>query len=296
MIQSIAGKYPSPSRIACSLCGGALEVSSYVVTDFDLRECKNCDLVYNADRNAQDVESVEAFTDEFFASYAEHPLMHRIELRRFERLSDTGTLQGLTVVDVGSGDGRFLSLLASRGAIPIGVELNDKQRNRGAAKGISSFATLADLEKSHLGDIDLIYCSHTLEHFLDPFDALKRMFRLLRPGGGLDITVPCLNKATFKLERFLRKFETQGGWGIFYPEHLTYFNRESLQKMVERAGFQTLSIRPGVLGENMIRKYFHSEFVTSLLFYGFVHPLLWLLFPFQWTPNLCLLARKPLSS
>jgi SAM-dependent methyltransferase len=38
--------------------------------------------------------------------------------------------------------------------------------------------------------LDFVYSSHTLEHMVDPFEALINWFRILKPGGHLIISVP----------------------------------------------------------------------------------------------------------
>jgi SAM-dependent methyltransferase len=279
-------------RLDCDLCGSALEPVEYPGVSLRLKTCRPCGLIYNAARESLLSEEIESFTDEFFEDCGKHPLMFHTEYERLLDLMDRKSLRQVTVADVGCGAGLFLEYLRGKGAEVIGVEANEALRGQLRDKGIRAFSGLEDLE-AHLGsEIDIVYCSHTLEHLISPFESLKAMHRILREGGGLSVTVPCLNRLTFPLERLIRRFGVRSGWGIFYSVHLTYFNKTSLKRMVERADFRNIRFKPGVLGENLLRKRVKGEFwVRSLYRFG-VLPLLALAALVDFTPNLALLARK----
>jgi 2-polyprenyl-3-methyl-5-hydroxy-6-metoxy-1,4-benzoquinol methylase len=72
---------------------------------------------------------------------------------------------------------------------------------------------------------------HVLEHFLDPFGALKQIRTMLRPGGLIVIEVPNLHSAKFVLAR--HKWE--GGNHPLY--HRTFFTSRTLTRALREAGF-----------------------------------------------------------
>jgi len=105
---------------------------------------------------------------------------------------------GRRVLDYGSGDGTFLALLAGgRGApaVAVGAELQDSVvedcRTRFSAVDRLHFVRVCDLDDGEYdGAFDMVFCMEVLEHVLEPLDSLRRMNRLLAPGGRIVISVP----------------------------------------------------------------------------------------------------------
>lgn len=82
---------------------------------------------------------------------------------------------------------------------------------------------------------ELIWVSHVLEHVIDPEGLLDKLRDSLSPNGRAVITVP---NDDSDFQRFLKK----GGyvshdWWIAPPEHLTFFNVETFQRLAEHQGF-----------------------------------------------------------
>jgi len=97
-----------------------------------------------------------------------------------------------TVIDLGTGSGRMLSLLAPRAGSAIGLDLSQQMLN--IARARTREAGLSGIDFRH-GDIlatrlngasaDLVIIHQVLHFLADPGQALKEAARLLRPGGRL---------------------------------------------------------------------------------------------------------------
>jgi hypothetical protein len=77
---------------------------------------------------------------------------------------------------------------------------------------------------------------HVLEHVLDPEAILDRLRGLLAPGGVLAVTVP---NDFSPLQLAARKAgQIDGDFWVAPPQHLNYFNADSLPRLFERMGYE----------------------------------------------------------
>jgi SAM-dependent methyltransferase len=148
------------------------------------------------------------------------------------------------------GEGRLLDV----GCGP-GVNLQTLQEQGWDVHGIEMSETAAALARQRVGDrihhgtletapyaaesFDVIFMSHSLEHMFSPVATLERVRRLLKPAGVLIIAVP--NAGSLEARLF-------GKWWVPWdpPRHLYHFEKRTLQKVLERAGFRVARMRTAV--------------------------------------------------
>lgn len=142
------------------------------------------------------------------------------------------------ILDVGCGLGYFLDVAQDVGFGVTGIEFNP-----GAIRQMKEKYAFPVYEGSlhsipaSAGQFDVITMFDVIEHLHDPFGDMKKMFELLQPGGGVAITT--MDSESFssrllgmRLEDFRR-----------IREHLYFFSRESLTKVLESAGFRVYAIK-----------------------------------------------------
>ncbi|HEY3860528.1 MAG TPA: class I SAM-dependent methyltransferase [Verrucomicrobiae bacterium] len=84
---------------------------------------------------------------------------------------------------------------------------------------------------------DVVICHHTLEHVMNPPDALTEMRRLLKPGGRLLLHVP------------LEREEKYQSFNPAEPNHHLYsWNVQTLGNLVQECGFQVAGAGIGEFG------------------------------------------------
>lgn len=106
-----------------------------------------------------------------------------------------GEANPLRVIDVGCGTGHLLLALSNRLHTPLrlyGLDFSDSavRRSRQLVPSVE-FVVASAYELPYPDDnFDMVTCTETLEHLQWPEEALKEMFRVLKPGGQLVVTVP----------------------------------------------------------------------------------------------------------
>jgi 2-polyprenyl-3-methyl-5-hydroxy-6-metoxy-1,4-benzoquinol methylase len=143
----------------------------------------------------------------------------------------------LRLLDVGCGLGYFLDAAQDVGFDVAGVEFNP-----GAVRAMREkyafkvYEGGLDAVPASEAPFDVMTMFDVIEHLHDPFGDLHRIHQLLRPGGGLVITTMDSESFTSRLlgkrvEDFRR-----------IREHIYFFSRETLTKVLESCGFRVYKI------------------------------------------------------
>ena len=99
---------------------------------------------------------------------------------------------GGRLLDLGSGSGAFLVQMAALGWRAQGIDPDPAAVASAREAGLDvTQGTLDDLDlDEHAGAFDAVTLSHVIEHLHDPAEDLRRVHRLLRPGGLIWIATP----------------------------------------------------------------------------------------------------------
>jgi SAM-dependent methyltransferase len=140
------------------------------------------------------------------------------------------------LLDVGCGRGDLGAALIRRGWEVAGLDASERAVEEASARGVD--AELGTLEAANLPDdhYDAIVFHHALEHVVDPVASLETARRALKPGGRLLIGVP--NFASHRSHRYGERW-----WLLELPRHRFHFTPDALGIALDRAGFETESLR-----------------------------------------------------
>jgi SAM-dependent methyltransferase len=142
-----------------------------------------------------------------------------------------------TILEVGCGDGRFLSIARKQGLQVVGLDLNTeavniaKQRSgsdRVYGWSIERFAKTFPHEK-----FDAVCAFHIVEHLEDPAGFMRIASAVLNPRGLFVAAVPNQKRQSL----FYGERET---WDC-PPHHLTWWNKKSLGRLMELSGFDMIA-------------------------------------------------------
>ena len=152
----------------------------------------------------------------------------KIALARFSRLVEYLPPKA-TCLDAGSSSGEFVYLLSSKGFDAQGVEANLPYANYSQAELSLSVTKAPFSEFKTEKKFDIITMFHVLEHLENPIQDLSRLGEFLKPGGKLIIEVPNI---LYPDMAFSHKW---------HPGHLFSFTDNTLARLLEKAGFRTLT-------------------------------------------------------
>lgn len=161
-------------------------------------------------------------------------------------------------LDVGCGTGIFMSYFQREDFDAYGTDLS-KKAGSALPNSLKKKITINPFKKNNFDDesFDLITLKQVLEHFVDPNEVLKEVYRTLKPNGILYIEVPntnCLESRLFK----------QYWFNLEVPRHTYHFKLNNFVEFIRKNGFEKLRILEG--GGIMVFRT-PMALVNSFLFY-----------------------------
>lgn len=220
-------------------CPGCGCNSIQLVFEPDISQCASCGLLFRNPRPTQAEIARSYDTGGTFAEWQDQEsaraAMWERRLELIRRFQPAGKL-----LDVGTGDGRFLQPCRDCGYEVTGTEVSTAGAAYAQRNGL-------DVKMGQITDIDLpaesfdvITIWHVLEHVPEPGAVLRKVYSLLRPGGFLAVAVP--NEENYFVRRRLGKAKSSPFDPLRFGGeiHLTYFRPGTLRATLKCAGFQLM--------------------------------------------------------
>lgn len=180
--------------------------------------------------------------------YSDEELNHRrlgadLLIHAVESVRDGALAPLQSLLDVGCGEGWLLKAAAQRGCRVRGLDFSafGLRRHHPELEAEVRVGDVFETLDSVLEDgetADVCALEHVLEHVVDPEQLLNRLKSALAPGGVLVITVP--NDFSPLQKKALSLGVTDREFWVRPPEHLNYFNAETLPRFLESVGYVVL--------------------------------------------------------
>lgn len=230
----------------CPACGADQREHVRDVGPFHVERCVACGLQMT-NPQPSDAELAEIYDASYFFTENDVPRDHVAELKQrtaglYLDVIGQHDLPGgkRRLLEVGCGHGDFLVEAARRGFEVSGVEYSshacDVARAKLAGAGTVVRGEIEQLVE-HRHQFDLCVACDVIEHVRRPDDFLRQMHDLLVPGGLCFLATPTLDSWS------ARMFGTH--WMEYKAEHMTYFSRASLQRLLRHSGFEIVAERRG---------------------------------------------------
>ncbi|MDZ4695677.1 MAG: class I SAM-dependent methyltransferase [Deltaproteobacteria bacterium] len=147
-----------------------------------------------------------------------------------------------SILDVGCGNGEFLTAAAERGCKTFGLDFSlaaaELCRERGLMADSGDFLAYEFKDRS---PFDLVTFWDVCEHLQSPMDFIAKALTLVKPGGYVVVKVPLVTSRTVDI---VRRFPRLAGALLGSPLHIHYFRKNTLEYLLERAGFGSLTWLP----------------------------------------------------
>lgn len=160
---------------------------------------------------------------------------------------------GDSVLDIGCGDGYYLYLLSNLGIDLKLVGIDNDKNALDSARGKFSDDRINLINADILQKLPLvnnsfnkIIMSEVAEHLSDDLKGFKQVYRVLKPGGIICITVPNADYPIFWdpvnwiLEKLFSNHIRSGFWSGIWNQHIRLYKKEKLEMLIKKTGFKIL--------------------------------------------------------
>jgi len=208
----------------------------------DVLQCRECALAFWLPEAGFD--PARLYDGRYFASgsaaagyddYAALEPALRSTFRR--RLAGLREKPGGWLLDVGAAYGFAASEAERAGFRVAGLELSAEAARQAAARISGRVVRASAIELPYSSArFDVITLWDVIEHLPDPHRAVAEISRCLRPGGRLALTTGDVESLVARL--------SGARWHLYtIPEHLFFFSRRSLQRLLEAHGLRIQRMR-----------------------------------------------------
>ena len=216
----------------CLVCGSSSigSLNSYEANY--LVKCADCKFVFSQRKPTQ-----SELTDHY-KLYFRGNAISPITIKRYNELLDKFEKYRKinNIMDVGCGDGYFLSEAKKRNWNVFGVEFSEEAIQVCASKGIQMTQSPLDINNYQPSDFDIITSFEVLEHINNPREELKAFNALLRKGGIVYATTPNFNSVSRNI------LGTK--WNVIqYPEHLCYYTKRTISRLFNDHLFEVFELK-----------------------------------------------------
>lgn len=251
-IEKINNKHGWRDVLVCPLCAYSKYTEEFTKYEIPLVRCKNCELRFHtkipADPN--DVYQDPNYTVCTKEDSEEHYNYRRERfgterMRLLER--HCGSLKARKILDVGCGNGYFLSVVKETGANCFGSEFSEKLRNFTIEKvGVPVYSD--SLENFSEKDFDIITVFDVIEHIEKPVPFMTAASNLLKDNGYILIYTPNYDSFSIKV---MKEYSS-----IVDPtKHVILFSYRSIEYLGEVTGLKIIHTETRGLDINSILSY-----------------------------------------
>lgn len=217
--------------INCCVCGSDNYKKKYTIKRkegaFDIVKC-GCGHIYQNPRfDDSAIKKSYSKKRDFYRSLPRTTNAMSFEFINSIRVKSIGMMPG-RILDIGCAFGNFLYAAKRLGWKTYGIEIDKNMIDIAKKNGKIFFGTL---EKANYNKnfFDVVTMFDVIEHVPNPDSTLKEVRRIMKKDGTLVIQTPAADS-------IYRKIKGRE-WDYYGLQHLNYFSKESMKKILKKNGF-----------------------------------------------------------
>lgn len=207
------------------------EAASYPKGDIQLAHCPHCGFGFNAIFDA----SVHEYSAKYESTQSFSRTFSAFAISQARELIDTYGIRGKDVIEIGCGQGEFLTLVCELGenrGLGFDPAYRDEPLDSPAADRIRFIADFYG-EKYADYHADVVMCKMTLEHIDQTYDFVQTVRR--------SVTNP-ETLIFFQVPNGMYVFDDLAFWDVYY-EHCSYFTMGSLARLFRKCHFDVIDLQ-----------------------------------------------------
>jgi len=265
-------------KIFCPVCRSE-SILNYFKDDPYLKECKDCKITFT---HPFPEGITEAYSEDYYKILHEKQLRQRVKLWRKRLKIVKKFCKSGKLLDVGTGDGLFLKVAKTAHFKICGTEISPAAVR--AAKNLYDLNIhLTEIENADFEEnsFDVITIWHVIEHVKNPLEALKKLYKLSKPGAVVFVATPNLDK---HVARIIYRLKRNKPYPFYCPkgeQHLFHFTESTLKKIIKKAGFNIIYTGVDFASVSLEFKMLEcASFIFSTIFHR------------NWNENIIVIAQK----
>ena len=238
----MADTYPYMS--ACEVCASPQSELMFEKLSHRFVRCEGCGLE-RISPQPSDETLAKIYGAHYYDAWGLHDnedTVATLKKRTFKYVLDRLPVPaGAKLLDCGAATGFLLEVAHERGYEPYGLELSEFGAQEIARKFGADRVFCGELQNAAFptagpGDFAAITMCDYIEHVRDPRQTLALARKLIAEGGTLAITTPDAGSPSRRV--------LGTGWTHYKIEHLFYFNKRNLERLLQEVGFRSVKFYP----------------------------------------------------
>lgn len=231
---------------ACPMCRSERrEVRFQLTGNYEVALCLDCGLSYLYPRLTEEAMQAVYRDPSYFeggesgyadTSYVEQEASLRATFKCLLRNLTKRGATGGDLLEVGCGYGYLLDEARPFFQRRVGTEFSSQAAELARETGAEIF--VGGVEQLHLEvRFDCVLATQVIEHVYDPLPFVRNLVRLVKPGGHMVLATPDIGGV-------LRKVMGRHWPSFKVPEHVVYFDFDSLESLMRQGGIEKISRMP----------------------------------------------------